>query len=161
MQSTTASQELCATQTRAAQSPVETLDQWERISCFSALMMKMTRPRCWLRKSGKGGSGEATLGGVDRGEDCGNMNIRMLSLKMEVEVPMVNPGLALFTIKIRMSVLTFWFWLWVKRKQLGYFLQASQMTPWRGGSLDGRSNPDQRDNVVGWLLRSLCRKKRK
>ena len=103
----------------------------------------------------EGGSGEATLGGVDRGEDRGDVNIGMPSLKMGAEVPMVDPGSALFTIKIRTSVLTFRFRLQVKRKQLGYFLQASRTTPWRGGSLDGRSNPDRRDDVVGWLLRSL------
>jgi len=41
----------------------------------------------------------------------------------------------------------------VKRKRLGYFLKASRTTPWRGGSLYGRSNPDGRSDVVDRLVR--------
>ena len=39
------------------------------------------------REVREGGSGEATLGGVDRGEDRGDVNMGMLSLKMGAEVP--------------------------------------------------------------------------
>ena len=41
----------------------------------------------------------------------------------------------------------------MKRKRLGYFLKATRTTPWRGGSLDGRSNPDGRSDVVDRFLR--------
>jgi len=43
----------------------------------------------------------------------------------------------------------------MKRKRLGYLFQATRPTPWRGGSLHGRSNPDGRGDVVDRFLRSL------
>jgi hypothetical protein len=38
----------------------------------------------------EGGSGEATLGGVDRGEERGDVNMGMPSLKMGAEVPILD-----------------------------------------------------------------------
>lgn len=38
----------------------------------------------------EGGSGEATLGGVDRGEERGDENIGMPSLKMGAEMPVID-----------------------------------------------------------------------
>ena len=39
----------------------------------------------------EGGSGEATLGGVDRGEERGDENMGIPSLKMGAEVPVFDP----------------------------------------------------------------------
>ena len=101
----------------------------------------------------EGGSGEATLGGVDRGEERGDMNMGMSCLKMGAKTSILDL-ISFDQIRTRVGSLTFRFWLWVKRKRLGYFLQAARTTPWRRGSLDRGSNPDGRGDEVGRFLRS-------
>ena len=101
----------------------------------------------------EGGSGEAILGGVDRGEERGNVSTGMPCLKMGAEMSMLDL-ISSDQIRTRAGLLTFRFWLQVKRKRLRYFLQAARTTPWRGGGLDRGSNPDGRGDEVGQFLRS-------
>lgn len=98
----------------------------------------------------EGGIGEATLGGVDRGEERGDANMGIPSLKMGAETSIL-PRSALITIRQNMGVLTFQFRLRVKRKWLGDFLQTARAAPWRGWSLDWRSNPELRGDLLGNL----------
>ena len=101
----------------------------------------------------EGGSGEATLRGVDRGEECSDANMGMLCLKMGAEMSILNL-ISFDQIRRRAGLLTFRFWLRMKCKWLGYFLQAARTTAWRGGRLDRGSNPDGRGDKVDQFLRS-------
>jgi hypothetical protein len=98
----------------------------------------------------EGGSGEATLGGVDRGEERGDVNMGIPSLKIGAEVSV--PRLALMVITERKGVLTFRLRLRMKRKRLGDFLQTSRATPRRSRGLNWRRNSDRgRNRLLGSL----------